>query len=219
MAINNCITKWRLVAQDIQELPKWNIGSQFLDGRHSHGWQILATQPWASVQKVRRYRHTELTVEKEREGRGNVWRHAHIQTITHGILVHAHISKHQWLPWDCRHFLLILLNYIITCIKKHWMLNPFPHIEPLRLGAQRGFYSHYLNQCFPIISSIYLGLCKIYLYMNFLKYSLNKFHTVRVWDILICHLWDKMEIYVRNFNSQYDHSQNTGSLVHIKQLI
>ena len=67
--------------------------------------------------------------------------------------------------------------------------------------------------------TIYLGLCKIYLYMNFLKYSLNKFHTVCVWDILICHLWDKMEIYVRNFNSQYDHSQNTGSLVHIKQLI
>ena len=102
----------------------------------------------------------ELTVEKEREGRGNVWRHAHIQNITHGILVHAHISKHQWLPWECRHFLLILLNYIlITCIKKHWMLNPFPHTEPLRLGTQRGFYSHYLNQCFPII--LYIPVSKI----------------------------------------------------------
>ena len=42
------------------------IGSQLLDGNRSHGWQILATQPWAPIQKGKREgtRHTDQTVEE-----------------------------------------------------------------------------------------------------------------------------------------------------------
>jgi len=36
--------------------------------------------------------------------------------------------------------------------------------------------------------------------MNFLEYSLNKFHTVCVLDILICHLQGTMYVSVRTLN-------------------
>ena len=49
VTFNNCIVRWRLGAWSIQKAS--TIGSQFLDGDFSHGWQILAIQPWAPTQE------------------------------------------------------------------------------------------------------------------------------------------------------------------------
>ena len=51
--VNNCVAKWRLGANDTQELPLW--ASSFL-----FGWEILATQLWAPCgREESRHRHNE----------------------------------------------------------------------------------------------------------------------------------------------------------------
>ena len=47
--INNCIAKMEVGC--LKHPGASTIGSQLLDEDCSHGWQILATQPWAPTQQ------------------------------------------------------------------------------------------------------------------------------------------------------------------------
>ena len=72
-----------------------------------------------------------------------------------------------------------------------------------------------IDRCFYILKTsknedvlseshtVHVSLFNDYLYMDFLKYSLNKFHTVCVLDILICHLQGAMYMHVFKKNLQF----------------
>ena len=94
------ITNWKLSACDIQELP--------LLATSSHGWQILANQPWApGPQGKTGTHHTYKTVEKteggrERENREATWRQKLLCKRRLGLnsksVVHA---MSIWTPGAC----------------------------------------------------------------------------------------------------------------------
>ena len=69
-----------------QPTPRWNC---------SHGWQIVATQPWAPVQKGTH--HTDNIVIRWKLGRGGLWTNAEWQYNKHKGSICMGTTEDHWM--------------------------------------------------------------------------------------------------------------------------
>ena len=108
------------------------ISSQLLDEDCSHGWQILATQPWVPTQYEEHAPVTLLKQWKEGgkgDGRGTAWamscrhrigrkmppvRTSRYDPQTRGIPMHAHTCRHGWLLGEHKRSLLLTVKLHLT---------------------------------------------------------------------------------------------------------
>ena len=108
------IAKWRLWY--LRHPGASSNGSQLLDEDHSHGWQTLATQPWASTQK-RRQAPITLTKTVKREDRKKCKSTQQMHTFP----ATKHLSiQHHMASWCKRIIIIIIILNAADHNLAHW---------------------------------------------------------------------------------------------------